>query len=313
MTEEWTRRPYTLTFWFGELRLFAVTLRSATRAGNPLARLGEARPAEPDFPTVPPDVDVLVLRSEPIAAHLPPVTVRDGTLRYVPAQFERYFADLRGTFASYLGTFSPKSRSTLQRKVRKAAEILGGEVSWREYRKPDEMREFHRLARMVSATTYQERRLDAGLPGEDAFLCRMDELARAEQVRGYLLFADKRPVAYQYCPVVDGALVYQYVGYDPEFQRASPGTVLQYLVLEHLFAEQRIRYFDFTEGEGAHKEFFATGSVRCANILYFQATWRSRGLVALHRGVDRNAAAVARLLERWGLKGQLKKLFRGTR
>jgi len=215
-----------------------------------------------------------------------------------------------GTFEDYLKQFSSKSRSTLRRKVRKYGQLCGGEPDWRTYRTAAEMEEFYRLARDVSRKTYQERLLDAGLPESDEF--RKELLAAAERdfTRGYLLFHESRPVAYLHCPIHDGVVFYGHLGYDPEYAKWSPGTVLQHLALEQLFMEPDLRMFDFTEGEGQHKSFFATHSALCADIYYLRRSLRNRGLVRLHAVLEAFSRALVRQLDRLGLKERIKRLIR---
>ncbi|MHC4165023.1 MAG: GNAT family N-acetyltransferase, partial [Planctomycetota bacterium] len=226
------------------------------------------------------------------------------------SQYERRYVDLGGTFDDYLKRFSSKSRSTLQRKVRKFGQLCGGEADWRAYRTRAEMDEFYRLAREVSRKTYQERLLDAGLPESDEFREEMLEAAERDGTRGYLLFHESRPVAYLHCPIHDGVVFYGYLGYDPEYAKWSPGTVLQRLALERLFEEAGLRMFDFTEGEGRHKSFFSTHSVLCADIYYLRRSLRNRCLVRLHSGLDAFSRALVRLLDRLGLKERIKRLIR---
>lgn len=302
----WEPRVRTLEFQAGEVTIGSVKLPSLTLSTHFLRLVGG--PPEPDLPfdRFPDGTSVVVAGSYPVARALPRVSVTPQAIRYVPSQYRRYYTDLSGTFEAYLAKFSSKSRSTLKKKVRKFAEFSGGEVAWREYR-PGALEEFHRLAFPVSETTYQARLLDAGLPGADEFLA---ELPRYDDVRAYLLFHEERAIAYLFCPVVDGNLLYMYVGYDPDYQQWSPGTVLQYLALEAVFAEGRFRTFDYTEGEGPHKEFFATDSVACADLWYFRKTVRNRLIVGLHDGLRRASAGSVGLLDRLGLKSRLKKLIR---
>jgi CelD/BcsL family acetyltransferase involved in cellulose biosynthesis len=207
------------------------------------------------------------------------------------------------TFEEYLAKFSSKSRATLRAKARKFPD-------WRSYSSPDEMADFHRIARAISERTYQEKLHDAGLPASAAFLDEARRLAAEDRVRAYLLFHEGRAVAYLYCPVHDGVLVYEYLGYDPEFAKLSPGTALQYLALEKLFAEGRYRLFDFTQGEGSHKEYFSNGSVFCADIYWFPATLGNRLRVRAHHGLDRFSGRVVALLDRMGLKERVKRWLR---
>lgn len=180
----------------------------------------------------------------------------------------------------------------------------------RAYKHPDEMEEFHRQARDVSALTYQERLLDAGIPGEPGFLAQLVALAKADSVRAYVLFLRGKAIAYLCCPAVDGVLLYSYLGYDPQHAEVSPGSVLQYLVLESLFREKRFRAFDFTEGQGEHKRFFGTHETPCADICYFRLSFSVRFWVGLHRLFDRTSVAIAALLDKVGLKTRLKRFLR---
>lgn len=312
MSDDWIARPYQLKFRLGDLTLFSFQRPGLWRAAA-FSPLGAAAslPEPPLDRLARGEAEVLVMRSVPVEATLPPLSAMPNALRYVPHQYLRYVADLRGPFDDYLKKFSSKSRSTLQRKVRKFAEACGGAIEWRTYRAPEDMAEFHRLARAVSAKTYQERLLDSGLPDGEEFLARLQSLAAKDAVRGYLLFLEQEPIAYLCCPIEDGVVEYQYVGFDAAQQKWSPGTVLQYLVFEQLFAEGKFRAFDFTEGEGAHKEFFATGQVMCADIFYFRRSLVNGVLVRLHLGVERFSAWLGKVLDRLGLKARVRRWLRG--
>jgi CelD/BcsL family acetyltransferase involved in cellulose biosynthesis len=217
---------------------------------------------------------------------------------------------LTGDFEAYLAKFSAKTRSTLRRKVRRFLET-GADCGMVEFRRPGEIDEFHRMARAVSARTYQEKLLDAGMPDDAEFLEQLKEMAKTDSVRCYILSMKGRPIAYLCCPVVNGVLLYSYLGYDPESAELSPGTVLQYLVFESLFKEKAFRAFDFTEGQGEHKRFFGTHETRCADVFYFRRSASAYFWVQLHRGVNALSGLAGRALERMGLKARVKRLIRG--
>jgi CelD/BcsL family acetyltransferase involved in cellulose biosynthesis len=283
-----------------------LAVRKVGEAEAPLAKDAIARLPEllDRFPSG------VLLRSYPVAESLPPLSRINGALCYVPRQYRRYYIDLTGTFEAYQAKFSSKSRSTIRRKLRKFSERSGGAIDWREYRTPEDVRTFHRLAREVSALTYQERLLDTGLPASSEFIENAVKLAAQDRVRAYLLFLDGKPISYLYCPVEDGVLIYQFLGYDPAYASLSPGTVLQWCVVESLFAEGRFRAFDFTEGEGDHKRFFATDSSRRADVVVLRATLSNRCFVRLHRGCDEFSVRCGRLLDRFGLKARMRRLLR---
>jgi len=307
----WSERNVDLRFVLGEFTLGTWRLRGLVQSQHFLRLTGlDANPPLP-FSRFPPGIDVVKLPSHPITDRLRRWTVLPEAIRYVPDQYQRYYIELTGSFAGYLAKFSSKTRSSLRRKVRKWAELCQTQPCWRKYDKPEEMLEFHRLARGISATTYQEKLLDAGLPDTESYRCGLVELARRDLVRGYLLFHRDRAVAYLCCPVDDGNMMYEYVGYDPDYGRWSPGAVLLYLVLEQSFSEQRFRTFDFTEGEGQHKEFFASHDQFCADIYYFRRTLRHFALLGIHTSLVGTSRTLVRATASLGIKARLKKFFRG--
>lgn len=190
-----------------------------------------------------------------------------GVRCFVRQAYQRSYAALDGEFDAFLEGLSTKSRATLKRKVRKLEPL-----DVRTFRTPAEMDEFHRDARTISARSYQERLLDAGLPDGPEALARMRALAAADSVRGWILYVEGRPASYLYAPAEGGSLVYAHLGYDPDFAPLSVGTVLQHEAMRALMAERRFRWFDFTEGDGRHKRLWATGALDCVDLLLLRPT-----------------------------------------
>jgi CelD/BcsL family acetyltransferase involved in cellulose biosynthesis len=215
---------------------------------------------------------------------------------FVRQSYPRHFASLDQDFETYLAGFSARSRSSLKRKRRRLEERSGGALDVRVYGSPQEMGEFYRHARAVSALTYQERLLDAGLP--EGTLEEMKALAANDCVRGWLLFVEGRAVSYLHAPARGGCLLYAHLGYDPAFADLSPGTVLQLEVMRMLMDERRFRWFDFTEGDGQHKRRFATGAVDSADLLLLRPSLANVAAARALNGFDGAVALTKRLLGR---------------
>ena len=266
----------------------------------------------PEFPStpLPEGTQGYLFRSVPIATDLPRLSSRDGILRYVPLQYQHSYIDLRTTFELYQKRFSAKSRSTITRKVRRYADHCGGSILWRTYKTPGEMREFFRLARLVSKRTYQERLLAAGVPDSEEFVARAEALAANERVRAYMLFDGGWPVSFMYCPVEDGIVIYGYLGFDPDYFHWSVGTVLLWLVIEQLFAEGRFTHFDFTEGQSEQKRRFATHERRCANVFLVKRSARNTTLIVSHLMMDHCSHWLGSTLDRVGARRRIKRLLR---
>lgn len=225
------------------------------------------------------------------------LAARHGGLKpFVRQRYRRSYARLDLDFDAYLGGFSAKSRSTCRRKLKKLAERSGGALDLRCYRTEDEIGVFYEQARAVSATTYQERLLDSGLPAGEEALKAMRALARADRARGWLLFLDGAPIAYLWAPAEGFTLIYAHLGHDPDFAEHSPGTVLQLDAMRQLMAEKAFRLFDFTEGEGQHKSLFATGGVDCVDLLLVRPTVGNLLAAYALTGFDRAVALAKRVL-----------------
>ena len=165
------------------------------------------------------------------------------------------------------------------------------------------MASFHRDARTVSAKTYQERLLGAGLPDGPEALAGMQVLARRDAARGWLLFVDGEPVSYLYAPADGETLIYAWLGYDPAFADFSPGSVLQLEAMRRLMAEGRFRLFDFTEGDGQHKRLFATAAVDCVDLLMVRPTLANLAVAGALNGFDGAVALAKSFVSRIGGKG----------
>lgn len=193
--------------------------------------------------------------------------------------YRRHYINMAGTFSDYFARFSSKTRSSFNRKRRKLADLDGGVLDMEAFRRPAEFERFFAEAIPLSQRTYQARLLDAGLPESQAARDAALALAAQDQLRAFLLRVKGHAIAYLYLPVEGATLKYAFLGHDPDFAQYSPGTVLHLQALEQLYAEERYRYFDFTEGEGAHKAMFGTDWVEACSFFLLRANLANRTLL----------------------------------
>jgi len=309
--ERWERSPVPLKFQIGDVHLGKVALpllRRPAGLDEPPLDIGDT----PEPPAELDGADGYVVWSQPLTRRLPFFSLRPGAVVYAPRQYRRFSIQLSGNFEQYMARFSGKTRSGIRRKLRKFAEASGGCIDCRAYRTPAQTSLFFPLARKVSSKTYQERLLKSGFPGDPEFLASELTLSENDCVRAYVLFIDSNPVSYLYCRVKNKIVSYDYHGYDPAYAKLSPGTVLQLLALEDLFAEQRFTTFDFTEGEGPHKERFSTGHRLCGDVYVIRRRIRPLSVVMFHHAINTTSASIGILLNQVKLKSPLKHLLRGT-
>jgi CelD/BcsL family acetyltransferase involved in cellulose biosynthesis len=174
----------------------------------------------------------------------------------------------------------------------------------------EEMGAFLEMARQVSRKTYQERLLNAGIPETPEFLNELQELANADSVRAFILSIGTEPIAYLCSPARNGVLIYDHLGYAPEYADWSPGTVLQFLAFESLFTEQRFGCFDFTEGEGPHKKLFSTHKKTCSDLYVFALRPSMLLLISVHYVLGRVVAGCFRVADILKLRGRIRQWLR---
>ncbi len=294
-----------IDFTLGSRRLLSVSRDLSTWSFGLEDVLAGALPPSP--PSGRDGVRVLSAPNERLAE----VTARfPGFVAGGRQDYRRHYIDMGMGFDAYMARFSGKTRSTLRRKAKKLAEEAGG-YTVTEHRSPAEIETFLAAALPLSARTYQARLLDAGLPDTPEARRAMLEAAEADRMRAFLLHAGGEAIAYLSLPVIGATLVYAHLGYVPAWARLSPGTVLQMDALERLFAEARYRWFDFTEGEGAHKAMFGTHSAACSSLVLLEATLANRTLLGARYAFDAGISAAKVFAERSGALGRIRALLRG--
>ncbi|WP_169978988.1 GNAT family N-acetyltransferase [Tautonia rosea] len=309
----WNPERILLPFTLGEVCLCALKFRGI-RSDPDIFKV-------PTMGKVPPPVSALknagrqvaYIYSCPLYSRLPTFSLVGGHIRYVSQQYQHYYVCLDQEFRDYLVGFSTKTLSTLMRKVRKAESSNRQRQLFRTYSHPDDIDEFFDTALPISEKSYQQQLLGQGLPRAMEYREHVKSDAEQGRFLGFLLYVEDTPVAYNCCPVRGGnAVLYDHTGYDPEFSKYSPGTVLQYKIIENLFEKGRFGFYDLCTGEGRHKELFATGSMLCANVYFFPITFHHALFVCLKILVDKTTSCVNSLVDRVGVKDKLKKLIRRT-
>jgi len=310
MEDKWVTSQVPFKYMLSDFVLLAYNLTLKVQVFKVISEFNSAKPIPKPNIKLSEGEQGYLIRSIPLASPQPVFNVKEQYIYYVPQQFNRCYIDLQQTFDEYISKFSSKTRSTIRRKIKKFSAKCDGNLHWRSYRSVSEIKEFYREARKVSSKSYQETLLDSGLPNDSKFIQLMESLSEKDQVRGYLLFDNDCPVAYMYCPIEDNVLLYQFLGYDYEYNKWSVGTILHWLAFEDIFNEKKFKYFDFTEGQSEHKRLYSTGSILCGNVYIFPKNIGVWMLIYSHHGINVLSERLGLLFERFGLKAKLKKIIR---
>jgi CelD/BcsL family acetyltransferase involved in cellulose biosynthesis len=245
------------------------------------------------------------------------MSLRRGAICYKLSEYNHYYVDTRLDFDKYLAKFKAKTRSTLRRKVQRLADTAAVAPlqhhagAFQKFRTPRELDTFLKLAHGISPKTYQQRLFGQGIPTTEAFRSSVLRKANDGLARGYVLFSKGVPIAYTYCPMVrNRVLLYDYNGYDQQYSKLSPGTVMQYKIIEDLCNDPDIDLYDLCVGEDEHKYHFSTGSHRCADVVILEVNSKSMCSVVAHFVTAFASRQIGQALRSVGIKTFVKRLIR---
>ncbi len=301
------RKMIRLRFESGGLKRFPVDLKAISCQYGAAERPPEVH----EFDALPRDIDVVLYPACPLEDRVSRLSFGRNVFSYT-RKFTNFVVDIEDSFETYWSRFSSKSRWVLKSKAKKLSKFCG-EVSYRECRTVAEMEWFYDLARKVVLGSFQEKVLQNCIPDDPSFYKEMLELASEGKVRGYLLFAKEKPIAYLYCIATAQVLFHELSGYDSAFGAYSPGVLLQQYALQQIFGEGRFRLFDFSSGGGQHKEFFSTRRLERADVYIFRKTWRNLAITSFVASVGYTLNKFAEVLGRAGLDTRLRRIVRSVR
>ncbi|GAA5524161.1 hypothetical protein Maes01_00715 [Microbulbifer aestuariivivens] len=219
----------------------------------------------------------------------------------------QWFAELTDAEGKALVSNSAKTRSSFRRKDRKLEQAFGGAVEIHECRRPAEVGAFIEAAADIGGRSYQGK-IGVGVQSTHHWHTVLRILAANGYLRGYLLKAAGKPVAYAVGPAKGNTFTLMATSFLPEYRQQAPGAYLIRRMIERLQAEG-LRWLDFGFGDAPYKELHGTWRREIATLHLYSHTPAARvarALDALVKGVDRGSR---RILQRTGLYGRARKLL----
>ncbi len=202
-----------------------------------------------------------------------------------------WLIDFPATFEEYMKGFSGKTRSTLRRKVRKFDTHLEG--IFQVISHVDEVDEFLAIGEKISRLSYQwnvGQRLNNDEPTRQSFT----DAARKNSLRCYLLYAEAKPCAFLRGRINNSVYQYDTPGFDPKYDKFSPGTVLLLKAVEDLIDNTDCKIFDFGQGGDTtgYKKVFGNKSYETITI---EIGHRWRPYTIFLFGIQENLSRLKRL------------------
>ena len=196
---------------------------------------------------------------------------------------------LDGTFDGYMKQFSAQTRKNRRREIKLLRKR--GQLELIRVSSVSEIEDFLEAAYSVARRAQQFDRLGGwGVAARDRAQVRdeLNFLAERGWLRSYLLKCGGVPCAFILGQQYGGTFYADTVGTDRAWRKYSAGTVLLMLLLEDLFEEDSLQFYDF----GSHvkwQEYFANESFPEASVWLF----RRRAYPHLVGGIYRTCSAIS--------------------
>jgi CelD/BcsL family acetyltransferase involved in cellulose biosynthesis len=226
-------------------------------------------------------------------------------------RYERRLIRFPASYDEYMQSRKSQTRKNLRNTQHKLERHLDGNVRLVCCAKASEVPEFVRRAVAISRKTYQWNLLGLGLRDSAKLENTLAAMAKHGWTRCYLLECEGTATAFMIGYLYEGTYYYVDVGFDPEWEKWSVGTILHLEVLRDLMDRCKgARSFDFSSGSGVHKKRFANDARAEANYLLLPRSFRNRALIGAYRITDAVGSGAVRLLEALGIKAVIKKMVR---
>ncbi len=188
---------------------------------------------------------------------------------------------LTGSWSEYYGRRSrrlKKGNNLIANKLRKG----GHEFRFQHFSRPDSGQQYD-VARLVDEIAEISGRswkrqvgLSLNFPGPNAFIRRLSDLALAQGwLSIWLLEVDGRALAMEYQLVYDGTIHALRSDFDDSASGLSPGTYLNWKMLEQLFESDHTRYL-MGPGDNTYKMRWAEEFHPLNRVVIYASTWRGR-------------------------------------
>ena len=235
------------------------------------------------------DWDFMLLENLPVPSpmwdHFHDVGACVGTLSMdvLPGRMQKVsWLDLPASFEKYLASMASDTRYNLLRRRRKLEAEAGGRMELLRTTRPDQVPLFIEQADRVSAQSWQAAALGMAGHSNETERIRLTRIAEAGWLRSYVLQCGGVPVAFVLGYQYGDAYYHDETAYDQSWAKWGPGTVLNLMLIEDLFGENRPAVLDFGFGDNEYKRVFGsrTGD---ACVAFISDARRARGRTIVER------------------------------
>jgi CelD/BcsL family acetyltransferase involved in cellulose biosynthesis len=163
----------------------------------------------------------------------------------------------------------------------------------------------------VAKKSYQ-RGLGVGFVDTPTMRNGLRRMAERGWLRAYVLYLEERPCAFWIGDINQGVFGSDYIGYDTEFGKYSPGMFLTTKVIEGFCDGNRegVTAVDFGPGNAQYKEVLSNQRWQETSVYVFAPSFKGISLNLIRSLIGRTDQTIKKALERMNLLQRVKKAWR---
>ena len=218
-----------------------------------------------------------------------------------------------GSTEEFYGRLSAKVRKNLKWQGKKLAFECAGNVHVRCFRETQDLDRLIQDVEGIARRTYQ-RGLGVGFVDSLEMRRRLSLAAERNWLRGYVLYVQDAPWAYWIGTLYLGTFHSDFMGYDPNLGKYSPGMFLIVKVIEAFCAatgvEEHVSKVDFGLGDAQYKQVLGDLEWNDVSLYIYSPSLRGVRLSLVRTPAAILDRAARRTLEQIGVLGRVKKMWR---
>jgi len=220
------------------------------------------------------------------------------------------FHQFGDTFDAAITSFSKNRKKDLIKAEKKFMDKFGTSALLMEYKAKDHVKHFLAAAEAINRKTYQARLLnetiDSGAEATQAF----EASAEAGFLRSFVLWVEDIPIAFvEGYQTPSGVYEAERTGYDPAYSEYRPGVNCHIQLIRRLYQDNKPIILDFGVGDGGLKRLFSNRERQSVSPILLPKNTKGASIFVILEMSRRLNTVFILLLERFGLKNRIKKIF----
>ncbi len=211
----------------------------------------------------------------------------NGGSIYVSSHQPVGVVDVVNQWDHYFKSVSGNHRSAIKRSLRKLEQEAELRVERLQQLSADELAEKLEVALEIEHLGWKgaEQSSVRSSPVTVAYLKQEAlELMKAGCLDLWFLYANDKPIAFEYCHFARGTCYSHKIGYDPDYAKFGPGRLLRYFQLQQLIEDDSCQVFDMLGTLCPSKAKWATRSYRFGRVYFSNGKPIPRTILAAIRG-----------------------------